>query len=114
MAGKHGFAAGLARVWRNRVIALAILAVVLVLFVLCLCMGAVSREADEMAIRMFQKNAGESPTWVSRTDGDEAEPRTIVLGRSPGYRPSYSHGGERVGGRIMTVREPRPSNPGLN
>ncbi len=95
-------------------IALAILAAMLVLFVLCLGMGAVSREADEMATRMFRNNTREPPTWVSGADGDEAEPRTIVLGWSPVYRPRYSHGVERVDGRIMTVRQPRPSNPQLN
>ncbi len=95
-------------------IALAIVAAVFVLLVLCLGMGAVSREADEMATRMFQNNTSESPTWVSDADGDGAVPGTVVLGWSPVYRPRYSHGVERVDSRIMTVRQPRPSNPGLN
>jgi hypothetical protein len=95
------------------VIALAILSAVLVLFVpfgLCLCLGAVSGRADAMATRIFEDIAAES-------DGDAAEPGTIVLGRFPVRLPTYGHGVEgleRLDRRRIALREPRPSNPGLN
>ena len=101
-------------------IALAILCGVLVLFVLfglCLCLGAVSGRADAMATRIFENITRESPVPVSGADGDEAEPGTIVLGRFPVPRPTYGHGVsgvERLDGRRIALREPRPSNPGLN
>ena len=104
----------LARVLGSRVIALAILSAVLLLLVLCLSMGAVSRKADETATRMFEHHTGESAIRLNGGHGDEAEPRSVVLGWSPAYRPRYRHGIERVDGRVIAVRGPRPSNPGLN
>ena len=106
----------LARVSRTRVIALAILSAVLLLLVLCLSMGAVSGKADETATRMFEHHTGESAIRLNGGHGarDQAEPRSVVLGWSPAYRPRYRHGVERVDGRVIAVRGPRPSNPGLN
>jgi len=95
------------------VIALAILSAVLVVFVLfglCLCLGVVSGRADAMATRIFEDITAES-------GGDAVEPDTIVLGRFPVHRPTYGHGVEgleRLDGRRIALREPRPSNPGLN
>ena len=94
-------------------IALAILSAVLVVFVLfglCLCLGAVSSRADAMATHIFEDLTAES-------DGDAVEPGTIVLAQFPVHRPSYGHrveGLERLDGRRIALREPRPSNPGLN
>jgi hypothetical protein len=102
------------------VIALAIVSAVLVVFVLfglCLCLGAVSGRADAMATRIFENITGESPVRVSGADRDDAETRTIVLGRFPAHRPTYGHGVEgveRLDGRRIALRELRPSNPGLN
>jgi hypothetical protein len=84
--------------------------VLFVLFGLCLCLGAVSGRADAMATRIFEDIAGES-------NRDAAEPSTVVLGRFPVRRPTYGHGVEgleRLDGRRIALREPRPSNPGLN
>jgi len=102
------------RVRRNRVIALGIVAAVLFLLVLCLGMGIVSREADEIATRMFQKNLGGSSTKVRGSNGHVAEAMTFISGSSPIGRPTYRRGVVRVDGRIMTIRAPRPSNPALN
>jgi hypothetical protein len=102
------------------VIALEILSAVLVLFVLfglCLCLGAVSSRADATATRIFGNITREPPVPVRGADGDEAEPTTIVLGRFPVRRPTYGHGVEgleRLDGRRIALREPRPSDPGLN
>ena len=107
----------LARVSRSRVIALAILSAVLLLLVLCLSLGAVSGKADETATRMFENHMGESAIRLNGghgAHGGQAEPRSVVLGWSPAYRPHYGHGVERVDGRVIAVRGPRPSNPGLN
>ena len=112
--GNMGFAEPLARVWPNRVIALAIGFGLLVLFVLCLCMGAVSSRADETATRMFEQRAAESLVRVSGGGGREAGPSTIVLRQSPVRRPSSRLGVERLDGRRLLVREPRPSHPELN
>ena len=109
-----------ARVSRSRVIALAILSAVLLLLVLCLSLGAVSGKADETATRMFENHVGESAIRLNGghgghgAHGGQAEPRSVVLGWSPAYRPHYGHGVERVDGRVIAVRGPRPSNPGLN
>ena len=107
----------LARVSRSRVIVLAISSAVLLLLVLCLSMGAVSGKADETATRMFENHMGESAIRLNGAHGGhgvEAEPRSVVLGWSPAYRPRYRHGVERVDGRVIAVRGPRPSNPELN
>jgi hypothetical protein len=112
--GKSMVAERLARVSRSRVIALAISSAVLLLLVLCLSMGAVSGKADETATRMFEHHMGESAIRLNGGLGVEAEPRSVVLGWSPAYRPRYRHGVERVDGRVIAVRGPRPSNPELN
>ena len=101
---------------RSRVIALAILSAVLLLLVLCLSLGAVSGKADETATRMFEDHMGEPAIRLHGAHGGhgEAEPRSVVLGWSTAYRPRYGPGVERVDGRVIAVRGPRPSNPGLN
>ena len=107
----------LARVSRSRVIPLAILSAVLFLLVLCLSMGAVSGKADETATRMFEDHMGESAIRLHGArggHGGQAEPRSVVFGWSAAYRPLYGHGVERVDGRVIAVRGPHPSNPGLN
>ena len=115
--GKSMVAERVARVSRSRVIALAILSAVLLLLVLCLSLGAVSGKADETATRMFEDHMGGPAIRLNGEhggQGGEAEPRSVVLGWSPAYRPRYRHGVERVDGRVIAVRGPRPSNPGLN
>jgi hypothetical protein len=109
-----------ARVSRSGVIALAILTAVLLLLVFCLSLGAVSGKADETATRMFENHVGEPAIRLHGgqgghgAHGGEADPRGVVLGCSPAYRPRYGPGVERVDGRVIAVRGPRPSNPGLN
>ena len=112
--GKNMVAERVARVSRSRVIALAILSAVLLLLVLCLSLGAVSGKADETATRMFENHVGEPAIRLHGAHGGQAEPRSVVLGWSTAYRPRYGPGVERVDGRVIAVRGPRPSNPGLN
>ena len=94
-SGKNMVAGRLARVLGSRVIALAILSAVLLLLVLCLSMGAVSRKADETATRMFEHHTGES---AIRLNGAAADTATRP---SPGA--SSSGGPPRIGRATATA-----------